>query len=114
MKLAIDETNRRREIQMRFNLENNIEPRGIVKSIRDLTDRVKAIAETKTEYTTDDGLPPVMKAADLPKDELARLVKQIEKEMKEAARALEFEKAAALRDQLMELRALQIEEKIGA
>jgi excinuclease ABC subunit B len=114
MKLAIDETNRRREIQMRFNLENNIEPRGIVKSIRDLTDRVKAIAETKVEYTADDSASPVMKAADLPKDELARLVKQIEKEMRDAAKSLEFEKAAALRDQLMELRALQVEEKIGA
>ena len=43
--------------------------------------------------------------SDLPADELARLIKQIEKEMKDAAKALEFERAAALRDQLMELRA---------
>jgi excinuclease ABC subunit B len=113
MKTAINETSRRREIQMRYNLENNIEPRGIVKSIRDLTDRVKMMAEAKVEYQPDGEGAPVMRAADLPKDELARLVKQIEKEMKEAARALEFEKAAALRDQLMELRALQVVEEVG-
>jgi excinuclease ABC subunit B len=113
MRAAIEETNRRREIQMRYNLENNIEPRGIVKSIRDLTDRVKMMAEAKEEYKADGEAPTVMRAADLPKDELARLVKQIEKEMREAAKALEFEKAAALRDQLMELRALQVVEKIA-
>ena len=45
--------------------------------------------------------------AGLPRDELARLIKQIEKEMKDAAKAMEFEKAAALRDQLMELRAVE-------
>jgi excinuclease ABC subunit B len=117
MRAAIDETNRRREIQARFNLENNIEPQSIVKSIRDLTDRVKVMAESKAEYQTesqvDGGVRPVS-AADLSKDELARLVKQIEKEMKDAAKALEFEKAAALRDQLMELRAIQLEEKVEA
>jgi excinuclease ABC subunit B len=112
MKAAIGETNRRREIQMRYNLENNIEPRGIIKSIRDLTDRVKVLAEAKVEYTTEPGAKPAFSAANLPKDELARLVKQIEKEMKDAAKALEFEKAAALRDQLMELRALQVEEQL--
>jgi excinuclease ABC subunit B len=113
MRAAIEETNRRREIQMRYNLENNIEPRGIVKSIRDLTDRVKMMAEAKQEYTTDGEPVPAMRAADLPKDELARLIKQIEKEMREAAKALEFEKAAALRDQLMELRGLQVVEQIA-
>jgi excinuclease ABC subunit B len=113
MRTAIDETNRRREIQMRYNLENNIEPRGIVKSIRDLTDRVKSMAESKVDYQTDGEAAPAMRAADLPKDELARLIKQIEKEMKDAAKALEFEKAAALRDQLMELRGLQVVEEIG-
>jgi excinuclease ABC subunit B len=113
MRAAIDETNRRREIQARFNLENHIEPQSIVKSIRDLTDRVKVMAESKAEYQTEAESRPIS-AADLSKDELARLVKQIEKEMKDAAKALEFEKAAALRDQLMELRAIQLEEKVEA
>ena len=49
--------------------------------------------------------------ADLAADDLAKLIKQVEREMKEAAKALEFERAAALRDQLMELRALQINER---
>jgi excinuclease ABC subunit B len=114
MQYAIAETNRRREIQMRYNLENNIEPRGIVKSIRDLTDRVRVLADSKVEYSADPEAMPVLDASRLPKDELARLIKQLEKEMKEAARALEFEKAAALRDQLMELRAVQVVEKIEA
>ncbi|HXF63007.1 MAG TPA: excinuclease ABC subunit UvrB [Caldilineaceae bacterium] len=113
MQAAIDETNRRREIQARYNLENNIEPQSIVKSIRDLTDRVRVMAESKAEYQTDAEARTVS-AADLTKDELARLIKQIEKEMKDAAKALEFEKAAALRDQLMELRAIQLEEKVEA
>lgn len=113
MKAAIEETNRRREIQMRYNLENNIEPRSIVKSIRDLTDRVKVIAESKPEYKTDGAAASALDPAHLPKDELARLIKQIEKEMKEAAKALEFEKAALLRDQLVELRGIEELGKIG-
>ncbi len=114
MTAAIGETNRRREIQERHNLEHNIEPQSIVKSIRDLTDRVKVLAESKPEYQTDEEGARTIRAEDLSKDELARLVKQIEKEMKDAAKALEFEKAAALRDQLMELRAIQLEEKVEA
>jgi len=113
MRVAIDETNRRREIQARYNLENNIEPQGIVKSIRDLTDRVKIMAESKTTYTTQsEETPTRIDASSLTKEDLARLIKQIEKEMKDAAKALEFEKAAALRDQLVELRGLELQEKV--
>ncbi|MDQ3250045.1 MAG: excinuclease ABC subunit UvrB [Chloroflexota bacterium] len=109
MTAAIGETNRRREIQLRYNLENNIEPQGIVKSIRDLGERVKLMAESKAEYKTNsDATPAVLNPAQLPKDQLAELIKQIEKEMKDAAKALQFEKAAALRDQLMELRGLEV------
>ncbi|MEM7124903.1 MAG: excinuclease ABC subunit UvrB [Chloroflexota bacterium] len=109
MQRAIDETNRRREIQERYNLENDITPTGIIKSIRDLTDRVKIMAESKEEYVV--GEPeetPAMDPTMLPPDELAKLIKQVEKEMKEAAKALEFEKAAQLRDQLMELRQAEL------
>jgi excinuclease ABC subunit B len=113
MRAAIDETNRRREIQARYNLENNIEPQGIVKSIRDLTDRVKIMAESKTTYATqNEEAPATVDMASLTKEDLARLIKQIEKEMKDAAKALEFEKAAALRDQLVELRGLEIQDKV--
>ena len=112
MRAAIDETNRRREIQGRFNLEHDIEPQSIVKGIRDLTDRVKMMAESKTTYDTGKGQERVLDASQLPKDELAKLIKQLEKEMKDAAKALEFERAAALRDQLMELRGLEIQERM--
>jgi excinuclease ABC subunit B len=115
MRVAIDETNRRREIQTRYNLENNIEPQSIVKSIRDLTERVKILAESKESYRTEnEQTPPSVDPSSLTREDLARLIKQIEKEMKDAAKALEFEKAAALRDQLVELRGLELVEKVEA
>ncbi|MFN8443596.1 MAG: excinuclease ABC subunit UvrB [Caldilineaceae bacterium] len=117
MTSAIDETNRRREIQLRYNLENNIEPRSIVKSIRDLTDRVKVLAESKPEYNASGTVSTAASRIDpatLPQGELATLIKSLEKEMREAAKALEFEKAASLRDQLVELRGLQVQEKLAA
>ena len=115
MRAAIEETARRREIQARHNLENDIEPQSIVKSIRDLTDRVRVLAESKDVYAAEEeGKPRMLEASDLSADDLAKLIKQVEREMKEAAKALEFERAAALRDQLMELRALQINERVGA
>lgn len=107
MESAINETNRRREIQEQYNKDNDITPQGIVKEIRDLTDRVKVLAESTPEYEVNgagDESDPSM----WPPDELAKLIKQIEKEMKEAAQQLEFEKAAALRDQLIELRQLEL------
>ncbi len=114
MTQAIEETNRRRAIQEAYNRELGIEPRGIVKSIRDLTDRVKIIAETRPEYQEDgqNGAKPTLDPAMLPPDKLDELVRQVEKEMKEAAKALEFERAALLRDQLMELRRVQVERKV--
>ena len=95
MRRAIDETNRRRAKQIAYNQEHQIEPRSIVKAIRDLTDRVRAVAEERAEYRV---------AAEMPKHELARLIKELEKQMKAAAQALEFEKAALLRDQIYDLR----------
>ena len=78
---------------------------GIKKAIRDITERVRAVARAHEETSH------VSAAADLPKDELYRLIKDLEAQMKEAARALEFEKAALLRDQVVELRrTLAVEE----
>jgi len=99
---AIGETDRRRAIQVAHNEAHGIVPAGIVKSVRDLTSRLRAVAEDKAEYKT--GTP-----AQLPKDELSRLVKELEKQMKDAAQALEFEKAALLRDQVFELRQALVE-----
>jgi excinuclease ABC subunit B len=95
MRNAIDETNRRRAKQVAYNEEHGIVPETIVKEVYDLTDRVRMVAEDRTEYRVGQALP---------KHELTRLIKELEKQMKEAAEALEFEKAALLRDQVFELR----------
>ncbi len=103
MRRAIDETYRRRAVQIAHNEANGIEPRSIVKEIRDLTDRVKQVAEESGSYHAGgNGQPGVI--AQLPKDELARMVKDLESQMKIAARNLNFEKAALMRDQIVELR----------
>ncbi len=102
MKAAIDETYRRRQLQIEHNEAHGIQPRGIVKEIRDLTDRVRAVAEEHAEYVTGDSGRGVI--AHIPRDELMRMVKDLESRMKTAAKNLEFEKAALLRDQVVELR----------
>ncbi len=99
MARAIDETNRRRAIQEAYNTEHGITPTSIVKQVRDLTDRVKG--QIAPEYVPANG---EITAASLPKDELHRLIKELESEMKAAAKQLEFEKAAMLRDQIVELK----------
>jgi excinuclease ABC subunit B len=105
MKRAIGETNRRREIQVAYNTEHNIKPASIIKQIRDLTDRVKA------QIAEDDKLPEKaaeISPADLSVPELDKMIKELEKVMKTAAKDLEFEKAAALRDQIIELRRVMV------
>jgi excinuclease ABC subunit B len=94
MRRAIGETDRRRTIQRQYNAERGIEPEGIRKAVRDITERIRMVAETQAEYRT----------GDIPKDEIARLIKDLEKQMKEAAKGMEFEKAALLRDRVVELR----------
>jgi excinuclease ABC subunit B len=95
MKRAIDETDRRRGIQESYNLEHGITPQGIQKTVHDITERVKSVAESRTPYVV---------RGDLPKDDLLRLIKDLESQMKTASRNLEFEKAALLRDQIVDLR----------
>jgi excinuclease ABC subunit B len=97
MRSAIDETDRRRAIQIAYNEEHGIEPASIVKEIRDLTLRIQAEAPKTAE-------PEALSLTDLPKTELQKLINSLETEMKTAAKSLEFEKAAVLRDQLIELR----------
>jgi len=94
MQAAIAETQRRRQIQEAYNREHGITPQGIRKAIRDITERVRVVAETRTPYT----------AAPIAKEDIARLIKELESQMKTAARNLEFEKAALLRDRIIELR----------
>ncbi|HEY6958209.1 MAG TPA: excinuclease ABC subunit UvrB [Candidatus Limnocylindria bacterium] len=105
MKAAIDETERRRALQVAYNREHGIEATTIVKAIRDVGMRLKQIADVEQVYERGGR---AIAAGELPKDELTRLIKDLESQMKAAAKDLEFEKAAALRDQVVELRGLLV------
>ncbi len=94
MQAAIDETRRRRQIQEAYNRQHGITPQGIRKAIKDITERVRAVAETRTPYI----------AAPIAREDIARLIKELESQMKTAARNLDFERAALLRDRIIELR----------
>ena len=94
MRTALDETERRRAIQLAWNEQHGIEPEGISKQIRDITDGLRVAEES----------PAYVVASDLPRDEVLRMIKELESQMKSAARELEFERAAQLRDQIVELR----------
>ena len=107
MKRAIDETNRRRAIQEAHNTQHGIVPTSIVKQVRDLTDRVRTMVTEEMKADVGDAM-----ALDrLSSEEINRMIKELEKEMRGAAQALEFEKAAVLRDQITELRGLLVERK---
>ena len=95
MQKAIDETYRRRRLQMAYNERHGITPAGIRKVIKDITERVRQVAEARPTYEV---------GMEIPKEEIARLVRDLESQMKAAAKNLEFEKAALLRDQIIELR----------
>ena len=112
MKAAIDETNRRRAIQERYNREHNIEPVTIVKGIRDINDRLRAVAEAHGTYATAPGQERAFTA--MAKEQVEKLVAQMEAEMRRAARDLEFERAAALRDEIQEVRLRVLEEDASA
>jgi excinuclease ABC subunit B len=98
MQRAIDETNRRRKLQIEFNKKHNIVPKTIKKSVRDVIEATM-VAEKGPEYKFTQE-----KVERMPKDELKKLIKDLEKDMHEAARNLEFEKAAMLRDLIIELK----------
>ena len=103
MRYAIDETYRRRRLQEEHNTAHGIIPTGIKKEVRDITERVKQVAEARAEYTPGSRTAPAHRQ-DLSRDEIARLVREYERQMKEASKRLEFEKAAMLRDQVIDLR----------
>ncbi len=87
MQKAISETNRRRSIQMQFNKENNIIPKTIVKDVREIIEATKELKETKSTY----------------KGDIRKLIKTLKEEMFDAAKRLQFERAAILRDKIQEL-----------
>jgi excinuclease ABC subunit B len=97
---AIEETRRRRQIQEEYNRVNGITPHSIQKAVRDITERVAAsVAEEKAAYHATKPYP-----GPATKEEVTRLVKDLQVQMKQAARNLEFEKAALLRDRIIALR----------
>lgn len=96
MQLAIDETQRRREIQMQYNKEHGITPKTIQKSVRDLISISKKVAAQELKMEKD---PESMS-----RKELEKLVRDLEKQMKKAAAELNFEVAAELRDKLIDLK----------
>ncbi len=104
MRTAIDETARRRVVQDAHNKANGIEPASIIKEVRDMTERIRQVAETKAPYVAAEGLP---------KDDLARLIRDLEGQMRTAAKDLEFEKAALLRDQIVDLRKVMVDAEVA-
>jgi len=94
MREAMEETYRRRRVQEAYNQEHGITPQGIRKAIRDIAQRVKVVAEARASYM----------ATPISRDEVVRLIKDLEAQMRKAAKNLEFEKAALLRDRVIELR----------
>ena len=96
MQIALDETNRRREIQMKYNKEHNITPQSIQKAVRDLISISKVIAKEEMQFEKD---PESMS-----RKELEKLIAEIQKKMQRAAADLNFEAAAELRDKMIELK----------
>jgi excinuclease ABC subunit B len=109
MRMAIDETNRRRRIQTDYNLKNNITPRSVTKSREAIMGQTK-VADSRSgvkRYYVDDESPSV--AADpvvrlMSQDQLIKLIAQTQKKMESAAKELNFVEAARFRDELAELR----------
>ncbi len=129
MREAIEETNRRRTIQMRFNEEHGIEPKTVRKAINDISSFIAEASEnvgkrdrsrgdslghgeffTPAEGADDSGVTPGAKLAEelsgLPADEIARIIATMEEDMRSASEAMDFEEAARLRDALVHLKAV--------
>ena len=96
MREALDETNRRREIQMKYNEEHGITPQTIKKAVRDLISISKGIAKEEVRFEKD--------PESMTKKELEKLIGEIQKKMQKAAADLNFEAAAELRDKMLELK----------
>jgi excinuclease ABC subunit B len=99
MRAAIDETDRRRAKQTAYNAEHGITPETVMKEIRDIHEGLRRVAEKRTELELEGKEP----------EEVAAMMGRLEAQMKEAARNLEFERAAALRDEVLQLRRLREE-----
>jgi excinuclease ABC subunit B len=112
MRAAIEETERRRRVQMAYNEARGIQPATIVKGIRDINDRLRAVAEAREAYG--EGAPAARRdLSAMSRAEVERLLAQMEAEMRAAARELEFERAAALRDEIRDIRLRVLAEDVS-
>ena len=109
MRAAIDETDRRRAVQERYNTEHGIEPTTIIKGIRDLNDQLRAVAESTVVYTSEREARDA-RLVELDTKKVEQLISRMEAEMKAAAKELEFERAAALRDEIQQIRLRVLQE----
>jgi hypothetical protein len=107
MQVAIDETKRRRTTQEKYNAEHGIVPQTIVKGIRDINDRLRAVAEASGAYET---AGRARELTQMSREEIGKLVAQMEAEMRAAAKEMEFERAASLRDEIQDIRLRVLEE----
>ena len=103
MKKAIDETYRRREIQSEYNKRNNIDPKSILKNIRDINEDIIDKISVKNDKNDAQNTEEI-NYSDLSQKQINILIKNLKKDMKEAAKTLEFEKAALIRDKISDLR----------
>jgi type III secretion system FlhB-like substrate exporter len=104
MRAAIDETDRRREVQVAYNQARGIEPTTVVKGIRDINERLRAVAESTTVYRSEREELVERALSQENQAAIEKLVAQMEAEMRAAARELEFERAATLRDEIQQIR----------
>lgn len=108
MAQAIDETNRRRKKQVDYNTAHHIEPFTIIKAVHDITERLSAdspmVAENRGQYKAG------KETSGMPVKEIKRVIAELESQMKQSAKDLAFEQAAAFRDQIIDMRRLLAEE----
>ena len=107
MQVAIDETSRRRTYQEDYNEKHGIVPQTIIKGVRDINDRLRAVAEARGAY---DSGGRTRELSQMSREEIGKLVAQMEAEMRAAAKELEFERAATLRDEIQQVRMRVLEE----
>ncbi|QYK53131.1 MAG: excinuclease ABC subunit UvrB [Fimbriimonadaceae bacterium] len=104
MQAAIDETNRRREIQAEYNEKNGTRPRTVKKEVRETVRSYDAVAETVAQYSDEVGQKLAADGQPIRVEDIPVLISALEKNMKELAKAMEFEKAAQVRDEISGLR----------
>ena len=106
MQFAMDETERRRAIQLQYNIDHNVSPATIRKEVRETVRSYDAVAELVSQYNTDVTLDITARGQDLRIEDIPLLISELEKKMKDLAKAMEFEKAAEVRDEVQGLRGI--------